>query len=56
MANGRAPGWATCWASPRGRPARGARGEIGGLAALAARKGPSLVLHEARHLYEVLSG
>ncbi|GGP08417.1 hypothetical protein LDL08_22540 [Nonomuraea glycinis] len=34
----------------------GARGEIDGLAALAARKGPSLVLHEARHLYEVLSG
>jgi hypothetical protein len=33
----------------------GARGEIGGLAEMAARKGSSLVLHEARRLYEVLS-
>ncbi|WP_049561542.1 DUF7825 domain-containing protein [Nonomuraea sp. SBT364] len=34
----------------------GARGEIAGLAGMAARKGSSLVLHEARRLYEVLSG
>ncbi|MFI7452720.1 DUF6493 family protein [Nonomuraea sp. NPDC049714] len=32
-----------------------ARGEIDGLAEMTARKGSSLVLHEARHLYEVLS-
>jgi hypothetical protein len=34
----------------------GARGKIDGLKEMAARKGTSLVLHEARHLYEVLSG
>lgn len=33
----------------------GARGDIPGLAGLAARKGSSLLVHEARRLYEVIS-
>ncbi|NUP20845.1 MAG: hypothetical protein HOZ81_33165, partial [Streptomyces sp.] len=33
----------------------GAKGEIFGLAEIAARKGSSLLLYEARRLYEVIS-